>query len=253
MNDLKIRAQNGEKILGTMLMNLSNPDIPTIFKVCGFDLFVIDSEHGYMDYSSIAAMISVAKAEGICVIVRIPEVRREVVLKYMEMGADGLLLPNVQTKEQAEKLVEYSKYAPLGDRGVALLKAHAGYKAQNASEYMKKANEDTILMVQIESGIGVANIDDIIGVEGIDVAFIGPNDLSQSLGIMGQFEHEEFINAIDKIIASAKAHGKVCGMHMGNIPPLLKWHEKGMNFNLFSNETAMILSSSKDAIFKYKD
>lgn len=252
MNELKTRAKNGEKILGTMIMNFANPDLPKIFKVCGFDMFVIDSEHGYMDYSSIAAMISVAKSEGINVIVRVPEVRREVVLKYMEMGADGLLLPNVQTKEQAQKLVEYSKYAPLGDRGVALLKAHAGYKAQNASEYMQKANEDTILMVQIESGIGVANIDDIIGVEGIDVAFIGPNDLSQSLGIMGQFEHEVFIKAIDKIITSAKSHGKVCGMHMGNIPALLKWYEKGMNFNLYSNETAMIIESAKNGISKYK-
>ena len=252
MKELKTRAKNGEKILGTMLMNLANPDIPTIFKVCGFDLFIIDSEHGYMDYSSIAAMISVAKAEGISVIVRIPEVKREVILKYMEMGADGLMLPNVQTKEQAQKLVEYSKYAPLGDRGVALLKAHAGYKAQNAAEYMQKANEDTILMVQIESGKGVANIDDIIGVEGIDIAFIGPNDLSQNLGIMGQFEHEEFIKAIDTIIASTKAHGKVCGMHMANVAPLLKWHEKGMNFNLYSNETAMIIESAKNGISKYK-
>ena len=109
-NNLKLRLKNGESVMGTMITVFDNPEIAKILKVCGFDYFIIDCEHGSYNYTSVAAILAVAREAGIPGIVRIPEIRREVVLKYMEMGAAGLLLPNTESAEQAKLLVQYANF-----------------------------------------------------------------------------------------------------------------------------------------------
>lgn len=253
MSNLKERLKKGESIIGTMVTVFDNPDIVKMLKVCGFDMFITDSEHSYMDYSKTAGLFGVARAIGIAGLVRIPEVKREVVLKYMEMGADGILLPNTETAEQAKALVDYAKYSPLGNRGVSLLRGHTGYeKIDNATGYMQKANEETILMVQIESPKGVENIEKILDVEGIDAAFIGPNDLSQSMGIMGQTENPLFVSAVEKVISAAKAKNKFSGIHMMATAPLKKWMQKGMTLNLWANDVVMLMNAAREGLAQLK-
>jgi 2-dehydro-3-deoxyglucarate aldolase/4-hydroxy-2-oxoheptanedioate aldolase len=238
-----------------MITIFDNPDIVKMLKVSGFDYFIVDCEHGSMDYSKVAGLFGMARAIGIPGLVRIPEVKREVVLKYMEAGAEGILLPNTETVEQAKALVEYSKYAPMGNRGVSLLRAHSGYEnVGNAVEYMKITNEETILMIQIESTTGVENIGDLLDVEGIDAAFIGPSDLSQSMGIMGQLEHTVFVSALEKVISAAKERSKFAGIHImyGKTPLLPKWIDKGMTLNLWTNDVEMLMNSGKQGLEKIK-
>ncbi|NLV59768.1 MAG: hypothetical protein GXY67_13545 [Clostridiales bacterium] len=253
MATIKERAYAGERLFGTMVCLFDVPDIARMLQVCGFDFFVLDMEHGYCDDSRIAAMLLVAKMAGIPAIVRAARPQREIIMKYMEMGAAGILLPNTETIEDARKLVEFSKYAPQGNRGVALLKAHAGYDAGSAVPYMEKANQETILMVQIESPTGVHNIDEILSVDGIDCAFIGPNDLSQTYGIMGQFENPMLHEAIETVIASAKRCGKFCGIHIGGVERVKHWMENGMNFNLFGADTVFMMNAARDAVKQLKD
>jgi 2-dehydro-3-deoxyglucarate aldolase/4-hydroxy-2-oxoheptanedioate aldolase len=128
MIEIKKRLRSGESILGTMINVFDNIDIVRIFKEAGFDLIVIDNEHGHIDYNKTSDMLNLARALKIGGLVRIPELKRGVVHKYMEMGADGILMPNCKTKEQAKKLIEYSKYSPLGNRGVSLFRTHSGYE-----------------------------------------------------------------------------------------------------------------------------
>ena len=254
MGNLKARLRNGESIIGTMITTVDNPDIAKILKVCGFDFFIIDNEHGSYDYSAVARICSVARAIDFTTVIRIPEPRREVVLKYMEMGADGILLPNCESAETAKLLVEYSKYAPMGDRGVSLQRGHTGYIApKSATEYMQKANEENIIMCQIESPKGVENVEAILNVEGVDACFIGPNDLSQSYGLMGQFDHPTIVGAMDKVVAAAKAKGKFSGVHFTGSPEMLKpWMAKGMTLNLWSNEVTMILNNAREGLAKLR-
>ena len=254
MANLKRRLKNGESIIGTMVSMVDHPDIAKVIKVAGFDYMIVDNEHGAYDYSAVARIVSVARAIDFTTLVRIPETRREIVLKYMDMGADGILLPNCETAEMAKLLVEFSKYAPLGNRGVSLLRGHSGYVAPSSPvEYMNKANEETILMCQIESPIGVENAASILDVEGIDACFIGPNDLSQSYGLMGQFTHPTIVGAMEKVAAAAKAKGKYSGVHFTGSPDMLKpWMEKGMTLNLWSNEVIMIMNSAKDGLAKLR-
>ena len=252
-NTLKQKLRNNEAVVGTMITTFDNPELAKILKVCGFDFFVVDCEHGHFDYSAVGNICLVAREAGIPAVVRIPEVRREIVLKYMEMGATGLLLPNCDTVEQATALVEYSKYFPMGNRGVSLLRQHTGYeKIDSATEYMKQCNEENVLMIQVESPTSVENLDKIMSIDGIDSAFVGPNDLSQSMGIMGQYDNPRFIEAVEYVITTAKAKGKYSGIHMMSVPTLQPWLDKGMTFSLLGNDLIFMMNAAKENLSKLK-
>ena len=240
MASLKERLRNGEQVLGTMVTTFTAPDIAKILQVCGFDFFIVDCEHGAFTTREVANIIAIARGIGMPALVRIPEMRREHALKFMEMGASGLLLPNTETAEQAKMLVDCTKYAPLGHRGVSLSRPHTDFKKVSGATYMPQANDETILMCQIESRKGVENVEEIIAVEGIDVAFIGPNDMSQDYGILGQFEHPEIVAAFEKIIAAAEANGKWAGAHFGGAAPLKPWLKKGMQINMWNSDNGLL-------------
>lgn len=248
-SDLKRKLKTGESILGTMIIAFDNPELAKILKVVGFDFFIVDCEHGPFDFGAILGLFSLAREAGIPPMIRIPEVTREWVLKSMEMGAAGILLPQTESVEQAKALVAYSKYAPMGTRGVSMMRAHTGFeKIANASEYMNQQNEDSLLMVQIESHAGVDAVEDIMAVSGIDVAFVGPNDLTQSLGISGQFDHPKFIAALDRIISVAKVNNKYSGIHLMDPVALTPWIDRGMSCNLWSNDVAMLMESARKGL-----
>lgn len=250
MADIKERLKIGEKVMGTMVTVFQNPDIVKIIKESGYDFFVLDCEHGCFEYGEAARIIGMARAFGLPVVVRIAEIRRELVLKYMEMGADGLLLPSTETKEEAELLVKYSKYAPVGDRGVSLSRPHTDFKKVNGREYMDQANRDTILMCQIESKKGVENVEDIIGTEGIDVVFVGPNDLSQDYGVLGDYENPILTAAYKRILAAAEKAGKHAGIHFGKKEPLAPWVKAGYSMNMCGNDVSFMMNGAK-AVLEY--
>lgn len=240
MISLKQRLRNGEQVLGTMVATFASPDIGKILKGCGFDFFIIDCEHGSFTTREVANIIAVARGAQIPALVRIPEMRREHALKFMEMGASGLLLPNTETAEQARMLVDCAKYAPLGHRGVSLSRPHTDFARVSGAEYMPRANDETLLMCQIESRRGVENIEAILAVEGIDVGFIGPNDMTQDYGILGQFEHPDIVVAFERVIAAARANGKWSGVHFGSAAPLAPWLSRGMQINMCGSDNGLL-------------
>ena len=240
MTNLKQRLAQGQQVMGTMVTTFASPDLPKILKNCGFDYMFVDCEHGSFTTREVANMIAVARAMDFPAVVRIPGPGRELVLKFMEMGASGLLLPNTETAEQARQMVDYAKYAPMGHRGVSLSRPHTDFAKVDGSAYMKQANEHTILMCQIESRKGVENIEQIMAVEGIDVGFIGPNDMTQDYGILGQFEHPDIVAAFEKVIAAAKANGKWSGVHFGSAAPLKPWLSRGMQMNLWNSDNGLL-------------
>ncbi|MDX1285110.1 MAG: aldolase/citrate lyase family protein, partial [Draconibacterium sp.] len=127
MYKIKKRLQKGELVLGTIISEVRNPNLAYMLVQCGFEFFIIDNEHGTYSFETIANMIAAAKGAGISVIVRIPEITRENVLKPLDSGASGLLVPMVNTAEEAREVIRHAKYAPLGNRGVALRRPHNDY------------------------------------------------------------------------------------------------------------------------------
>jgi len=254
MSNLKERLKNGETILGTMINSFDHHDIVRILKVAGFDMFIIDNEQGCMDYGKVSVMLSLARAIGISGFVRVPEVEKDAISKYMELGADGLLIPNCEDAEEVKKVIEYSKYAPMGKRGVSLFRPHTGFEnIASGTEYMKKQNEETMIICQIESRKGIENVEEILKIDGVDVAFIGPNDLSCDLGCYGDMGNPELNLAIDKVISAAEKYGKYSGIFVGGAADgLKKWLDKGMKVNIWSSDTAMMMNYAKNGIATIK-
>ncbi len=254
MTFIKERLKNGEKVLGTMITTFISPDIAKILKNCGFDFCIVDCEHGAFTTREVANIIAVARGISLPVLVRIPEMRREHALKFMEMGASGLLLPNTESAEQARMLVDCTKYAPLGHRGVSLSRPHTDFqKISDGPAYMQSANDQTLLLCQIESREGVKHIEEIMAVEGIDAALIGPNDMTQDYGVLDHFDDPEIVAAFEKVIAAAKANGKFSGVHFAGSEPLKKWLSKGMQLNMWNSDCGLLMAGAAAQIKQLKE
>ena len=245
MTAIKKRLKAGEQLLGTMITTFASPDLVKILKNCGFDFCMVDCEHGSFTTREVSDMIGAGRGYGMPVLVRIPEIRREHVLHYMEMGAAGLLLPNTESADQARKLVDYAKYAPLGHRGVSLSRPHTDFQKVNGPEYMAEANAETMLLCQIESQAGVDRIEEILAVPGIDAALIGPNDMSQDFGMLGQYSHPRMIAAFERVMEAAARQGKWSGVHFGGAEPLKPWIHKGMQINMWNSDSGLLSLGAK--------
>lgn len=200
--------------VGLMLSEIRNPSIARLLSAAGLDFFIIDMEHGAYDWETMGALVGLARAVGVEPVVRIPEIRRETVLKPLDAGAAALLVPMVEHVAQAEEVVRHAKYAPQGARGTALRRAHSHYRRSAPAEYMARANETTAIAIQIETRQALENVEALAGVAGVDALFIGPVDLSIGLGLPGQTWSDELRAAYRTVLRAARAHGKAAGIHV---------------------------------------
>jgi 2-keto-3-deoxy-L-rhamnonate aldolase RhmA len=158
------------------------------------------------------------------------------------------MVPMTSRGEQAETIVRYSKYTPIGQKGFGAQTGQTDYKPLKALEFMKEANEHTVIIAQIETREAIENIDAILSVEGIDVGLIGPNDLSISLGIPDQMGSDVLKKAIDKVVETAKKRGKATGIHIANIEAIKTWRAKGMTVLAYSTDISFQYNASKSAL-----
>lgn len=233
---------------GTMLSEMYVPNMARIFKVCGFDYAVLDCEHGYFDFTDAANIISVARAVGLTMLVRLSKVDREFVLKYLDMGADGFILSTTGTPEQIAELVDFAKYPPMGHRGISLQRAHTDYNPGKIKEYLSVANEKTVIVAQIESAQGVKNAQAIAAVPGVDGLIIGPNDLALDMGCLGDNDCPAMLDAFHQVIDGAAREGKFSGAMSSNTDFLKKWEAQGMRMMNWNSEVGMLLTEGKRGI-----
>jgi 2-keto-3-deoxy-L-rhamnonate aldolase RhmA len=248
MNDLKHKLKNGGLAIGTMISEIRNPNLAYMLGRCGFDFFVIDNEHGSYSPETVSDMIAAARGAGVFTIVRIPEIRREAILKPLDCGAAGLLVPQVDTADQAKEVMRHAKYPPMGNRGTALSRAHSLYDNPDFEEYLSRTNEATFVAVQAESPQAIDNLESIAATPGVDAIFVGPADLSVSMGIPGQFSHPREIEAIERVVAVCRKQGIAPGMHMSDFETLKHWIRKGMRFVTFSSDVDLLTRAAEKSI-----
>ena len=188
-----------------------------VMALAGFDWLVIDIEHTSIDLEMTKTLISTIQGHNIKALVRVSKNEEVVIKKVLDMGADGIIVPMVCTKEDAKQAVNYTKYPPQGKRGVGLYRA-SGYGTQ-FEEYKKWVEEELVIIAQIEHIDAVNNIDEILQVEGIDGTIIGPYDLSGSMGYPGEFEREDVKKAVQKVLDKSREHGKPSGFHVVDTDP----------------------------------
>jgi 2-dehydro-3-deoxyglucarate aldolase len=189
------RLRQNDLLLGTML-TLPSPELAEIISSCGYDWLFMDGEHGNLSTLDWQRMLQ-AVAGRSAAIIRVATNNEREIKKILDIGADGIIAPQVNTADEARHVVACCKYPPQGIRGVGLARAQ-GY-GRSFADYMETANDSIAVIVQAEHIDAVNNIEQIVEVEGIDAVFIGPYDLSASMGLMGQVEHPEVVEAIDRV------------------------------------------------------
>jgi 2-dehydro-3-deoxyglucarate aldolase len=210
-SDVKERLRRGQVSIGTWL-SMAHESIAEILATAGYDWVVIETEHTAIDVSEVLRLIIALEGRGTVPLVRLAWNDPIQAKAVLDSGAAGVLIPMINTRADAELAVRCVKYPPLGCRGVGLARAQ-GY-GQAFAEYVRRANDDTLLIVQIEHVDAVRNIDAILSVPGIDGTFIGPYDLSTSMGLPGQLDHADVVAAKRRVLEATIAHGLAPGIHL---------------------------------------
>ena len=241
----------GRPVLLLTVSEVRNPNLAVMLKTAGMDGFFLDMEHATYNWSDMAAMVAVARAVDLYPIVRVPEIRRETILKPLDAGASGLLIPMVEEVEQVREIVSFMKYPPDGDRGAALRRPHAAYrKVDDAGAYLAKANEeDTTVVLQIETKRAIENLDALFSVSGVDAAYVGPFDLSVSMGCPGQPWADEMLEAYRTLIDAGKRHGVATGMQFAKeFDRAAEFIAEGMQLVSLGSDVGHLVDQSAHAV-----
>ena len=200
-----------------MVFEFNSTGIGRIIQQAGAEFVVYDTEHSGWGIETIRALMATTRAADVIPLVRVPATQYHLMSGPLDVGAMGLMVPMVESVEQAELIARSVKYPPVGRRGSAFGFAHDDYAPGDVGEKMASANEETIILAQIETKQGVDNVEAIADVEGIDVLWIGHFDLSVSLGVPAQFEHPRYVEAVDRVLAAAASAKKAAGIMTGSV------------------------------------
>ncbi len=228
-NRIKARLQAGRVALGVSMM-IPSPQLVEMIGLLGFDWVLIDCEHGAMDWESVELMAMAAELHGLTPIVRPPNSSPDAILRALDRGAMGIQAPHICTAADARRVVESVKYHPLGRRGLAAGTRPADYGLGiSAAEYAAQANHETLVCVQIEDAEALPHLSEMLQVADIDVFFVGPADLSQSLGYPGQTNAPPVHAAINQTLDAILSAGKTAGI-TGGSNDLAEWVRRGCRY-----------------------
>ncbi len=213
-NPVKKALQAGEHGVGTMVMEFFVPSLPQILRVAGAEFALFDMEHTGAGLDTMKAQIAACRGIGLTPFIRTPtpEYGRHYISQALDIGALGVMVPMIDTADQARAVVNATRYPPVGRRGAVFPSAHDDYEVGSVTEKMAIANERTMVLAQIETAEGLAAVDEIAAVDGVDVLWMGHFDLTAFMGITGEFKNPEYLRAVDRIVAAAEKHGKVAGL-----------------------------------------
>ncbi|HWC65821.1 MAG TPA: aldolase/citrate lyase family protein, partial [Thermoanaerobaculia bacterium] len=225
---LRSRIRSGEKLLGCFLTWPVGGAIE-LLGLAGFDFAVIDVEHGFHDVESIENLVRAADVAGIAAIVRPPRFDSDVANRALDAGAAGILAPRVGSAADAQTTVDNAKFAPEGRRGLGGVRANR-YGTQPLAEFVRESNERTIVAIQIETPGALDDVGSIAALPGVDVLYVGPNDLTQALGIPGRVDDRRYLDALSRVAQTAADHGKAAGIMLGRREQIPALAETGYRF-----------------------
>ncbi|WP_313165691.1 aldolase/citrate lyase family protein [Sedimentibacter sp.] len=248
-NELKKKLKEGKAAIGTFIV-CNAPDLVEIAGLAGFDFVIIDNEHGPMRAESTQHMIRAAELRGITPIVRIPDRLESTILHTLDIGAHGIQVPQVNNARAAKEIIERSKYEPMGKRGLAFPKS-ADYGMSGILNFTGHSNEQTLIITHCENKTCLENLEEICKIPEIDVIFLGPYDMSQSMGVTGQVTHELVENAANKVIELTKKYNKIAGVFAGNGEAAKKRAEQGFQYIAMGMDTTLYSAKCVEEINKF--
>jgi 4-hydroxy-2-oxoheptanedioate aldolase len=242
-NPVKEKLAAGENVFGCFIP-LPSPEVVELVAIAGFDFALIDNEHGPITAESAYPMVLAAEARGIPAFARVGLGDRQEVLKFLDIGVSGIMAPRVGTAEEAAAAISYTKYFPTGERGLAGMRTLDYGLTSPLTEYVQPLSDRVLNMIQFEHVGALEHMDDILAVPGLDVLFVGPSDLAQSMGLPGQPNHPEVTKVADEVVARAKAAGVRTGTVAYSIELAQSVMERGFEM-VVASATGLLGSAAK--------
>ncbi len=254
-NPVRAKLARGEACFGTMAFEFFTPGLIPALAAAGAEFVVLDMEHSGAGPDTIKAQLGAARGTGVVPIVRVPGTASHLIAPTLDAGALGIMVPLVETKAQAEAIVSWCRYRPLGKRGLGFSVAHDDYSGGDVNAKIAEANDRNLVIALIESETGIANADAILSVAGIDVGWLGHYDLSDSMGIPGQFADPRFVRAVAEFVAACERHGKAPGFLAANHDQAREWRAKGFRCLGFGTDVGLLrdgLRAGIDALREFE-
>lgn len=247
-NPVRRRVLAGELSLGTFVFEFNSTGIGRLAAEAGAEFAIYDMEHTGWTLETIRQLVATTRPTEMSPIVRIPATEYHFIARVLDVGAEGIMAPMVESGEQAARLVASAKYPPVGRRGAAFGIAHDNYTSGSIVEKMESANRETLLIAQIETVGGLDHLEAIASTPGIDVLWIGQFDLSNSLGIPGQFEHPRFVEAVSAVLDACRRHHKVPGFLATDVPSGRQLIAQGFKMLAYGGDLWLYQAALRDGL-----
>jgi len=235
---------------GTVLGSFSKSTDPAFVEVmghAGFDFVVLDLEHGPNSVLSLQNLIRAAEVSNLLPVVRVKEDTPSLIGEVLDIGAGGIQVPRIRCRKDVEKVVEAARFAPQGARGVCRFVRAADYSSLDRFAYFAQANT-ALVILQLEGSEAVQNVEEILSVEGVDIIFIGPYDLSQSLGIPGQVTNPKVTDAMRKVVDQCLRRKVLVGTFVDTIADAQKWRAAGVRYLSYSVDVGLFTEKCRDVV-----
>ena len=237
-NATKAKLKSGEPVFGCFL-RYPNAGVVEVLGYHGWDFIVFDAEHGVIEPRDCEHMVRAAELRNVTPIVRVTTNSPPTILRFLDTGAHGLHVPWVNSAAEAQQVVRSVKYQPVGARGLAAVRAADYAQTISLSEYVKQANAETLVVVQVETAEAIEHLSEIVAVEGLDVIFIGPTDLSHSLGVPGNPKHPKVEAAMQRIAETVLASNIALGIMVSDAQGARAWSARGARYITVSFESLL--------------
>ena len=244
----KKKVISRDKLRGAMIFEFFSPGIPIILKNAGCEFIIFDMEHGGLSLEQFKVLATISNSNNISPLIRIPEVSYNYVARALDLGAAGIMTPMVNSSEEAIKIVKSSKYPPEGIRGAGFGFAHDNYNNQNPLAYIQNANNELINIIQIETKLALENVESIAKINGVDCLWVGHFDLTNFLGIPGNFTSPIYLDAIKRVVEAGKANSKSLGIMVNNNEELEMYSRMGFNMIAVGTEMNILSRSISEII-----
>lgn len=244
LKNFRDKISNGNNVYG-MFMKTNDPMFVEAVGIAGFDYIILDMEHGPVTIENQQNNIRAAEARNTVPIIRLKDRDENTIGKALDVGAYGIQVPQINNAQEAQRVVKFAKFYPYGMRGVCRFVRAADYSNMDRYEYFN-SSKDILIILQLEGIEAIKNLDEILEVDGIDILFIGPYDLSQSLGIPGQVNNPIVVDAMKDIVKKAKEKGKVIGTFVDTYQDLRMWKEIGIQYLSYNVDIGVFIDACKE-------
>ena len=251
-SSLRKKLEEGRPVIGSFA-KITDPAVVEIMGRAGFDFAIIDMEHGPLTFETAQNLIRAAEVACISPIIRVSENDPVLILRSLDIRAEGVEVPQIRNAEDASQMTSAARFFPMGDRGVCRYVRAAAYSSMDRQDYFRTANQRTITIAHLEGVEAVSNLDEIMSVDGLDILFIGPYDLSQSVGVPGEVNHPSVLKQMEKVIAAAKTAGKLVGTFADDVSAAKRWMDAGVMYIAISVDVGIFYDACKDIVARLSE